>query len=478
MNSVRACKKWKCFTLWSIVLCFVLGTCVGPVPGAWGITLSEERTLGRKLLNKIREQLPLIEDGEMVDYVQSVGNRIVRQLGPVTYEYRFFLIDESTPNAFAIPGGYIFLYRGLIEMMDNEGEMASILSHELAHIQARHIHQSIERGKILSIATVAGVLAGAFIGLKPDAAQALTTSVMAGAKSLQLKYSREQEEEADRLGFRYLTGAGYDAESMVSIMRKIGRGGWRGGSSIPSYLSTHPGVSERVTYLDTMVKRYHGATPQAKAKKPQGDFLLMQAALISEYSDPEVAKDRFKSWKETEERSAAATYGLGRLYLRQGQVPQALSQLQEAARRKPDSAMVLGTLGSAYFQQGRPLEAQKTLQTALLLNPDASMAHFNLALVLKENGRKEEALQHLRKAEQLAQILPEIDYHLGVLLGQMNQLGEAHFHLGRYYRQKQDWKLATFHYEKAKPLLEGSEEKKETIDQELEEIRENKKKPR
>lgn len=465
----------KKFILWGVLVCFLGVTC-GTVPNARGLTLSEERTLGRKLLDKIREHFPLIEDGEILDYVQSVGNRVVRQMGPVTYEYRFFLIDEATPNAFAIPGGYVFLYRGLVEMMDTEGEMASIISHELAHIQSHHIKKSLEKGKILSIASVVGMLAGAFLGLKPTATQALATGVMAGARSMQLQYSREHEEEADRLGFQYLTAAGYDPQDMVSMMRKIGRGGWRGNSRIPSYLSTHPGVSERVSYLETMMKRYRETVSESKQKSPpQGDFYLMQAALISEYAEPAVAMDRFKSWEKEEDRSAAVTYGLGRLHLRQRQIPQAISALQEAARKEPNSGMVLGSLGSAYFQQGRLPEAQKTLQAALLLNPDASMVHFNLALVLQQMGHKDEALQHFRQSEQLAPLFPEIDYHLGVLLGQMDQLGSAHFHLGRYYQQKQDWDLASFHYKKAKPLLENSPEKQETIDRELKEIKEKKK---
>jgi tetratricopeptide (TPR) repeat protein len=140
--------------------------------------------------------------------------------------------------------------------------------------------------------------------------------------------------------------------------------------------------------------------------------------------------------------------------------------------------MVLGTLGAAYLKKGYLPEAQRTLETALLINPEASTVHFHLGLVLQEMGRQKEALRHFQRAEQLAPLFPEIDYHLGVLLGQMNELGLAHFHLGQYYQQKRDWKLAAFHYKKAKPLLQNSPEKLETIDEELEEMKKKKKRSR
>ena len=99
-------------------------------------------------------------------YVQSVGNRIVRQLGSTPYEYQFFVINQSVPNAFAVPGGYIFIYRGLIEMMTSEGELAGILSHEMGHIQAHHYQRRVEEGHMLNVATIAGVLAAVLLGAK------------------------------------------------------------------------------------------------------------------------------------------------------------------------------------------------------------------------------------------------------------------------------------------------------------------------
>ena len=149
--------------------------------------------------------MPLVEDGEVLTYVRNVGNRVAKEVGITTYQFQFFVVDEPVPNAFAVPGGNIFIYRGLIEMMSSEGELASILSHELAHIQARHLQRSIDEAKILSVGMIAGMVAGILLG-----APGLAAGGMAASQTAALQYSRAHEMEADQFGFRFLCAAGYD----------------------------------------------------------------------------------------------------------------------------------------------------------------------------------------------------------------------------------------------------------------------------
>jgi tetratricopeptide (TPR) repeat protein len=205
---------------------------------------------------------------------------------------------------------------------------------------------------------------------------------------------------------------------------------------------------------------------------------MMQAALIADYSDPNVAMDRFQAERRRSKSGpspAFVEYGLGRLLLRQGKTDQALPHLQEAARQASNSPFALSSLGALYFSQGRLLEAQRVLQTALVLSPASSIAHLRLAKVLQEMGQKEAALKHLYQIEALSPTFPEIDYHLGVLLGQVNRLGPAHYHLGRYYEQRQDWKLALFHYQKAKALLANDPLLLDEVSHSLKEVERRKK---
>jgi tetratricopeptide (TPR) repeat protein len=200
----------------------------------------------------------------------------------------------------------------------------------------------------------------------------------------------------------------------------------------------------------------------------------MQAALVAEYADTQVALDRFKA--KADKGDTAAVYGMGRLYLRQGNLTEGLPYLQQAASLDSASPFILSSLGAAYFQLGKLAEAQKVLRTALLLNPTAFSVHYRLASVLMELGQKEEALEHLQQIEDLSYIFLDIDYQLGVVLGRVNKLGLAHYHLGRYYQNKRDLKLAAFHYGKAKSLLRDSPEKAAEVDHLLKEIEKEKKK--
>ncbi len=406
--------------------------------------------------------MPLVEDGEVLTYVRNVGNRVAKEVGITTYQFQFFVVDETVPNAFAVPGGYIFIYRGLIEMMSSEGELAGILSHELAHIQARHLQRSIDEAKILSVGMVAGILAGILLG-----APGLAAGGMAASETGALQYSRVHEMEADQFGFRFLCAAGYDPVAMPTMMQKLLQCTWLQNSRVPSYLSTHPALAERVQYLSEMVKKQKASSRKA-VEPPSGDFKVMQATLIADYTDETKAFDRFQA--EIKKGDNVAVFGLGRLYLRQNKWSQAVDQLRQAARLMPSSPFVLSTLGEAYHRAGKLQEAQNSLESALMIDPSASIADFRLALVLMDMGKKDEALDHLMRIEELAPMFPEVDYQLGVILGQSDKLGLAHFHLGRYYFHKDNKELAISHFKKAKSLITDSPSKMQEINEDLKEL--------
>lgn len=462
-------RTWRAAVAAFLVLSLLAGT--GPSSRAWALDLEEEKELGRKMLQTVREHFRLIEDPEVAGYVQGIGKRVVRALGPAHYDYAFFVIDDATPNAFAIPGGYVFVFRGLMELMDSEAELAGILSHELAHVQARHIHKQLEKGRMLSIAAIVGTLAGAFLGLDGAAAQALAVGSMAGARSLQLKYSRENEEEADRLGFQYLTSAGYDSHAMVTVMQKMRRMNWQSDSRVPSYLLTHPALGERVGYLEQLVE--HGGTGGSGRafRDSVGDYPFIQAVLMSRHTDFDAAQNRFTGWLQDPARKAAALYGLGRLELQKGRLEDALAHLRQAAILKPASPLVLNSLGEAYQRLGRLDEAEKALRSALMMDDESPMVHLRLGLVYQDENRWQEALQHLKRAEGLAPLNAELDYHLGVLYGRMQDLGPAHYHLGRYAMRKGDPQLVAFHLEKAKSFLPPSDDRIKELERWLKEAK-------
>lgn len=436
--------------------------------GASPMSLSDEDALGHKIIKLIRKAEPFVDDGDILTYVNEVGQRLVNQVGVTPYRFRFFVIDESVPNAFAVPGGNIFIYRGIIEMMSSEDELASILGHECGHIMARHFQRSIDEAKITSIGMLAGMIAGIFLG-----APGLAAGGMAAGESATLKYSREHEMEADLRGFGYLCKAGYNPEAMPAMMATLLHHTWLQSSNVPDYLETHPATEERVLYLKELVKK-EKASGHVVRHPPVGDFKVIQTALIAGYGDEENALARFR--EGIKKGDATAFYGLGRLYLREQKWRDAVVELRKAARLMPYDPFILSTLAEACRKTGKLQEAKSILESALAIDPSSAIARYRLALVLMDMGKKHEAIENLTRIEELAPTFPDIDYQLGVALGQTDKLGLAHFYLGCYYYHEDNSEAAISQFKMAKALIADSPSKLRKTEDYLSELVPKKKK--
>ena len=384
---------------WAVAFILLATTILVPSRGTHALTLSEEKEIGQRVLEQIRRMMPLVEDGEIVAYVGTVGNRIAKQFEASPYQWQFFVVDQAVPNAFAIPGGYVFVYRGLIDLLTSEGELAAVLSHELAHIQLHHIERRMNESKIWNAASLAGILAGVLLGAAGAgaAAGALAMGSAAGNASLQLQYSRENEQEADQRGFRYFCALGYPPQDMPSAMKRLAQGTFISETTNPSYLSTHPLLTERVQYLEEMVRRQKMESPKASYIDDMGDFPYMKAALTAQYGNTGMVAEHFMA--DAQKGDPVALYGLGRFYLRKGDVQQAMPLLEQAARQKAGSPFILSSLGAVYFQQGRLQDALRMFEGALSMDSAAPLVHYRIALVLKDMGRKEDALEHLERIQ-------------------------------------------------------------------------------
>ena len=176
---------------------------------------------------------------------------VLKQTQKAPFNFRFLIINSSAINAFATPGGYIYINKGLISVAENEGELAGVIAHEIGHANARHIASIIEKSQKLNIATLAAIIAGAFLGGGGEATAAIAAFSLAGNSSLTLKYMREHEEEADRLGIVYLVDAGYYPAAMVDFLKIMKQHEFLS-KTMPSYLLTHPGTDDRIFYLDSL----------------------------------------------------------------------------------------------------------------------------------------------------------------------------------------------------------------------------------
>jgi predicted Zn-dependent protease len=442
----------------------------GP-PAATGITIKEEEDLAREFLRYVTLQLDIIDDPIIVEYVNSVGQKILAKVPPQPFPYHFYVVKEDVYNAFATPAGHVFIYSGLIAAMDNEDELAGILAHEISHVVCRHISQKIERSKLISIATLAGVAAGMLLGAAGggQAAGALTMGSMAAGQSASLAFSRENEIQADQVGMVYLTEAGYTGEGLLSVLNKIRAKQWYGTNQVPTYLMTHPALEDRLAYIDTYLANRKNGSQTSRPVNTKA-FQIVHARLIALYSDEKVALSTFEAAMRSGNADATTYYGYGLALARAGKYEQAVAALKKALETEAFNPTFLAGLGRVYFLDKRYQEALTTLASALSLDPQEPEALFFLGrtrLELDQPAEAQAAFERLQKQEIVAN---QVYYFLGKAYGQEGKLAEAYLNLGRYYYLKHDYANARIHFKQALEKIQDPDQRRE-IEERLKEIK-------
>lgn len=208
----------------------------------------------------VNAQLPLVQDPELTRYVSSLGNTLAKVSERPGLEYRFYVINSPTVNAFALPGGHIYLTRGLIEHTRSGSELAAALAHEIGHVAERHGVDKMERQ--LRTGSLVSVLYNMILGGEPDLLR--REALELGGALWSARHSRQAEEEADEKAIEYLLRSGLDPESMVSLLRKLVAVEAANGNQLDSWFSTHPLTTERITQAEAEIERTRQQVPPSQ----------------------------------------------------------------------------------------------------------------------------------------------------------------------------------------------------------------------
>jgi predicted Zn-dependent protease len=222
-----------------------LGACAtNPVTGKRELALvSEEQEIqmGRQAAQEVAQTLGLVDDDGLQQYVQRVGASLAADTERPGLPWTFRVVEDPTPNAFALPGGFIFVTRGMMTLMNSEAELASVLGHEIGHVTARHSVEQISRAQLAQLGLGLGAI------LAPEIAQQYGQLAGTGLQLLFLKYGRDDERQADELGFRYALQDNYDVREFADVFADLQRLSQASSESpVPNFLSTHPDPGERV----------------------------------------------------------------------------------------------------------------------------------------------------------------------------------------------------------------------------------------
>ncbi|MBU4331241.1 MAG: M48 family metalloprotease [Acidobacteria bacterium] len=242
--------RLKIFVL-TLILALSLACAINPVTGQKELMLiseAQEIQMGKETHQSISQQFGIYEDPALSRYISELG----QAMGPLTHrphlEYHFYILDTPVVNAFAAPGGFIYVTRGALSLMKSEAELASIIGHELGHVNARHSARKLSQILLVQV----GLAVGSAIS---ETFRDISGLASVGVQLLFLKFSRDDERQADDLGIQYSRSGGWHPGKMVDFFTALQKmGDLSGGHSLPGFLSTHPLTSERIQYTKAMVE--------------------------------------------------------------------------------------------------------------------------------------------------------------------------------------------------------------------------------
>ncbi len=439
-----------------------------------GPSIKDEKKMGREFDRMIRSKMGVVGDPMIDGYIKGLVERIVKAKKPMPFKVRSAVIGHDSMNAFAIPGGYIYVFTGLITKAPSESALAGVIAHELAHCSQRHMAARIEKASKVGLASMLGTLAGIFLGAATNgqsgtsAGAALVMGSQATAQTAMLAYSRADERDADHVGLNSMVEAGFNPKGMGQMFEIMLKNKWfMGRSDIPSYLSTHPGLSERITYLNARIDRMPATF--TKRKDDNTELHRVQTIIMAKLTPAQTALGHFKSKPESQ-YTALDNMGRGIALLRLKKTGEAKKFFEKALAMDDNDPLVLREAGRYFYKTGDAKRAGALLQKAVIKNPKDALALFYLSLLQAENGDYQRAIPTMKKVLQTVPEDGEVHYYLGKILGESGDPFNGHLHLAYSQVYYMNPSKARFHYDKASALAKTEEDKeklkklKETMD--------------
>jgi len=394
----------------------------------------EEQRLGASFMRQIRAGLPLVRDVQIEEYIQALGMRLALASGKTGGRpFNFFVIDDATINAFAIPGGYVGINAGLVEAMEHEEQLAGVVAHEVAHVTQRHHARAFATGNRTSLSAAAAVLAAILIGqASPEAGQAALAAGLAATTQSAINFTRTNEIEADRIGIEILGNANYDARAMAqsfSILRR--RNNLNTSGSGLEYLRTHPLDNNRIAEAADRAE----SQPE-RALVPQTDFALFKARLAVLTSSDTARLER--AYRATLARGGdaetGALYALAFIALRANRLDETFVRLERLDELAPAHPAVELLRAEALEAKGEERDSRERLEALGELYPERYSIVEKRVEQLVRGRRLDEALdvaqRYLRRVDSPD---PLAWRQLAGIRQQLGDTAGSHESLARYF---------------------------------------------
>ncbi|MGZ8225692.1 MAG: M48 family metalloprotease [Methylococcaceae bacterium] len=396
------------------------------------LTPAEEKELGEAFFRSLHSQININQDAEIQQYIQTIGERLVANSDAPSQPFHFFVVMENDINAFAGPGGYIGVNSGLISMTEEESELASVMGHEIAHVTQRHLYRAAEAAGRLSIPTMAATLAAILLGTQsPAMGQAAILAIQAGSVQFQIDFTRENEEEADRVGMQTLAASHFDPRSMPTFFERLQQSSRYYGQNIPEFLRTHPVTASRISDTRGRAETYpYKQYPDSLAYQlTKAKIRVLSASNIAD------ARNYFQSrlTQGTAEQRTVARYGMGLCALATQKFKEAEDIFQSLTQQYPDQAQYASALARTALEShdySVALARYKKLVEQFSENQAIRLEYVTALLKAGQSGQAKESLLALNPETRERPIYWEL---LAQVYSNLNQPAESHRYLAEYY---------------------------------------------
>jgi len=412
-------------------------------PAATYLSQTDEYRLGAMVAHELRDQNMLIEDPEVSEYINGIGQRLASQSAMGGEYFHYFVIKDTTINAFAVTGGYVFINAGLVLATSSESELAGVMAHETAHITQHHIARMLADQSKQSLTTAAAMIGAILLGALGGGGQA-TEGAIAAVQGMsiqhQINFTRDNEWEADRVGIGYLAGAGFDPYGMGSMFETMARHEGLAATYIPAMLIDHPVDSDRIAEQRSRAAQF----PPRKGKDSLSYLLIRERVrVLTATGDVDLAL-------QYQQKIAHGGDNLGNRYgealaLMGGnhaEADQAVQILTSLVEQHEGLTLLYAALGQAQAKAGHTDQALATFKRAEALFPRNVPLTVRYAETLMASGRAGEAHNMLLDLFNNVPPTPDQIRLTALAASAAGDAGDAYYYMGEYQIANGDLNLA------------------------------------
>ncbi|HVC01722.1 MAG TPA: M48 family metalloprotease [Steroidobacteraceae bacterium] len=399
------------------------------------ISLQEEYEVGLMYTQQMRRKGMILNDPEVSDYIEEIGHELSSYAQEGRHQFSYIPVKDPVINAFAIPGGFIFVNSGLVLATRNESELAAVLAHETAHVTQRHIARSIvdreHSGLISTAAMLAAVLLGATAGGgSPSAMEGAIVASQGAAIQHQINYSRSQEAEADRIGIYTMASAGFDPLAMADFFQNL-----EGGEGNPARMDAYGFLMDHPVTADRIAEARNRAAQIGRIHHVDSiSYGLMRERLRSLVGDPNTAMAYYQDLLHNGGgRGLDDRYGMAVAETYAKDPAPAIKELKALLARYPRVTQLYGALGQAYLANGQPKLSQAILEQARELFPRNEPITIRLAQTYMQEGQNKRAHEILLDLFNRVEPTPSQTQLIAKAAHAAGDIGDSYYYMSEFY---------------------------------------------